>query len=269
MVIRARRGFLPLNLAELWAYRDLLVILAGRDVKLRYKQTAMGVAWVVLQPLAAALIFAVVFGRLASLPSDGSPYLLFVFAGLLPWNFVAGTVQRAGNSLVADSRLISKVYFPRLLIPLASTGAVLIDLLVNLVVMAGLMHWFRVPVTARLLALPLLLLLALVIAAGVSLWVAALNVRYRDFMYAVPFLTQIWLFASPIVYASTLVPDRFRVLYGLNPAVGLVEGFRWSLLGQSTVDASVLGMTIATALAALLSGALVFGQVERSFADAL
>lgn len=269
LVIRPRRGFSPLDLAEIWAYRDLLVLLAGRDVKLRYKQTALGVIWVVLQPLAAALIFAVIFGRFASLPSDGSPYLLFVFAGLLPWNFVAGTVQRAGNSLITDARLISKVYFPRLLIPLSSTGAVLIDFLVTLVVMAGLMTFFGAHPTPRLLALPLFLLLAMVIATGVSLWISALNVRYRDFMYAVPFLIQIWLYASPVVYATSLVPERYRALYGLNPAVGLVEGFRWSLLGHGALDTPMLAVTAATALAVLLGGAFVFRRVERSFADAL
>lgn len=269
LVIRPRRGFVPLDLAELWAYRDLLAILAARDVKLRYRQTALGVIWVVLQPLAAALIFAVVFGRFAGLPSDGSPYLLFAFAGLLPWNFVAGTVQRAGASLIGDARLISKVYFPRLLIPLSSMGAVLIDFLVTLVVMAVLMALHGVPFGVRLLALPLLVLLAVATATGVSLWISALNVRYRDFMYAVPFLLQVWLYASPVVYASTVVPERYRALYGLNPAVGLIEAFRWSLLGRSAIDGQMLAVTAASALVLLGSGAMVFRRVERSFADSL
>jgi len=269
LVICARRGLLPLHLREIWAYRDLLVILAGRDVKLRYKQTALGVMWVVLQPLAATLIFAVIFGRFASLPSEGSPYVLFVFAGLLPWNFVAGTIQRAGNSLIADSQLVSKVYFPRLLIPLSSTGAVLIDFMVTLMVMIALMAFYRIQPTAHLIALPLFLLLAVVIATGVSLWVSALNVRYRDFTYALPFLLQVWLYATPVAYASTLVPERFRALYGLNPAVGLTEGFRWALLGHATLTPSLLGVTVAASLASLLSGALAFRWVERSFADML
>jgi lipopolysaccharide transport system permease protein len=268
-VIRPRSGFAALDLAELWAYRDLLVLLAGRDVRLRYRQTALGIAWVILQPLLAALIFAAIFGRLAGMPSDGNPYLLFAFAGLLPWNFVSGTIQRSASSLIGESRLISKVYFPRLLIPFSSTGAVLIDFFVTLVVMAALLFAYGVRPTAQLLALPFLLLLAAAIASGIGLWVSALNVRYRDFMYAVPFLLQLWLYASPVAYSSSLVPERYRGLYRLNPAVGLIDGFRWSLLGRGALDWRALAVSVGVALVALISGAYVFRRVERGFADAL
>lgn len=268
-VIRPRTGFSALDLRELWAYRDLLLLLAGRDVRLRYRQTALGVVWVVLQPLAAALIFAAIFGRLAAMPSDGSPYLLFAFAGLLPWNLVSGTIQRASASLIGESRLISKVYFPRLLIPLSSTGAVLIDFAVTLAVMAALLAIYRVPLTSQLAALPLLLVLACALATGIGLWVSALNVRYRDFMYAVPFLVQLWLYASPIAYAESLVPLRYRPLFRLNPMVGVVDGFRWSLLGKPSADWSAVGIAAVASAVLLGSGAYVFRRVERGFADAL
>jgi lipopolysaccharide transport system permease protein len=269
VVIQPAHGWIALDLVELWKYRDLLWLLAGRDVKLRYKQTALGVAWVVLQPLVAALIFAVIFGRFGNLPSDGSPYILFVFTSLLPWNFFAGALQRAGNSLVNDSHLISKVYFPRLIIPLASTGAVLIDFLVSLAVLAVLMALYRVPLTWHVLALPFFLLLTAMLGIGVSLWLSALNVQYRDFMYALPFLIQVWMYASPVVYSARLVPERWRLLFSLNPAVGFIEGFRWSLLGASSLTPAMVLLTTGLGLLTLLGGAYVFRRIERSFADML
>jgi len=268
-VVQPTRGWSAINWRELWRYRDLLWILASRDVKLRYKQTALGVIWVVLQPLVAALIFAAIFGGFAKLPSDGSPYLLFVFSGLLPWNFFAGALQRAGNSLITDSRLISKVYFPRLLIPLASTGAVLIDFAVTLAVFAVLAVFYRVPPTWHLLALPFFLLLTILVAVGVSLWLSAFNVQYRDFMYALPFLIQIWMYASPVVYATSLVPERWRALFDLNPAVGFIEGFRWSLLGASSLTPDMVLTSLGFGLLVFISGAYVFRRVERGFADVL
>jgi lipopolysaccharide transport system permease protein len=269
VIIRPEAGWAALNLRELWHYRDLLLILAGRDVKLRYKQTALGVAWVVLQPLLAAVIFAVVFGQFGRLPSGETPYLLFVFVGLLPWNYLAGCLLRAGNSLITDSRLISKVYFPRLLIPLASSLAVWVDLLVTLGVLVVFMVIFRVPVTWRVLTLPGFLVLATLLAVGVSLWLSALNVKYRDFMYAVPFMVQVWMYASPVVYATSLVPPSLRLLFSLNPAVGLIEGFRWSLLGSSALTVPMVLVSLAAGLVAVISGALVFRRVERGFADVL
>lgn len=268
-VISARRGTFGVGLSELWAYRDLLLMLAMRDVRLRYKQTALGVVWVVLQPLAAALIFAAVFGRLAGVPTDGSPYVVFVFAGLLPWTLVSAVVQRAGNSLIADARLISKVYFPRLAIPLASTGAVLVDFLVSLAVMAVLLGVHDVAASPRLLAVPLFLLLGLMVGVGASLWVAALSVRYRDFTYAVPFLVQIWLFASPVVYASSLVQGRLGLLFSLNPLVGVIDGFRWALLGRADLDPASVALSAAVATALAATGALAFTRVERTLADEL
>ncbi|HKP54363.1 MAG TPA: ABC transporter permease [Chloroflexia bacterium] len=268
-MIQPARGWEGLNLRELWEYRDLLLILAGRDVKLRYKQTALGIIWVVLQPLAAALIFAVVFGNFARLPSDGMPYLLFVFCGLLVWNYFAGILQRAGTSLVADSRLISKVYFPRLLIPLSSAGAVLIDFAVTLMVFLIMMASYRVAPTWNLLSLPLFLLLATLAATGISFWLSALNVRYRDFMYTLPFLVQVWMFASPVVYAASIVPPEWQTFYSLNPAVGFIEGFRWALLGRSALSIEMVVSAAVVSLVAFVSGAFFFRRVEREFADVI
>lgn len=267
--IQASKGWSAINLRELWQYRDLLWMLAERDVRLRYKQTALGIVWVILQPLVAALIFAVIFGTFAKLPSDGTPYLLFVFSGLLVWNLFAGALQRAGNSLVVDAKLISKVYFPRMMIPLASVGAVLIDFGVALAVMAVLMIAYGIVPTWRLLSLPIFLLLDIGIATGVSLWFSALNVQYRDFMYALPFLIQVWMYATPVVYATSLVPERWRSLFSLNPLVGIIEGCRWALLGQSALTLEMGVISILGTLLILVSGAYVFRRVERGFADVL
>ncbi len=269
LVIRPRRGWAALDLGELWRYRDLLWLLALRDVKLRYKQTGLGILWVILQPAAAALIFAVVFGRFAGLPSDGMPYLLFAFAGVLPWNFLAGVLQRAGSSVVADSRLISKVYFPRLLIPLGAAGAVMLDLLVGGVILFAMMAVYGIPPTFRLLLLPALLVWMGTLSFGISLWVAALNVRYRDFAHALPFAIQVWMYASPVAWPASLVPERWRMAFDLNPATSLLTGFRWCLLGGP--PPSTFGVCASLVLAALglISGAYLFRRVERTFADLL
>jgi lipopolysaccharide transport system permease protein len=267
--IRPTSGWAALNLRELWSYRDLLLILAGRDVKLRYRQTALGVIWVVLQPLLAAAIFAIIFGLFARLPSDGTNYGLFVLCGLLPWNFIAGAVQRAGNSLVAEARLISKVYFPRLLIPLASTAAVLVDLAVTFVVLLIALIATGLLPDWRILTLPFFALLGLLLGAGVSFWLSALNVRYRDFTYVLPFLVQIWLYASPVVYASSLIPEQWRWLYSLNPAVGVIEGFRWALLGSTTLTLPMLLSSVLIGIGVFVGGAFFFRRVERSFADVI
>lgn len=253
---------------ELWEYRDVLVMLAVRDVKLRYKQTALGVAWVVLQPLVAGVIFAVIFGRFAGLPSDGQPYLLFVFAGLLAWHLFAGVLQRAGNSLVGEAKLITKVYFPRLLIPAAAAAAALVDYVVSLLVMAALLAWFGVAPGGELVLLPVATLLTLALAVGISLWVAALNVRYRDFMYAFPFLIQVWMYASPVVYGVGLIPERWRAVFALNPLVGLIEAHRWALLDGTGSLTWLAGSAVAAGVA-LASGAWFFRRVERDFADSL
>ena len=268
-IIRPTKGWAALNLRELWNYRDLLVILIGRDIKLRYKQTVLGIAWVVLQPLIAALIFAAIFGRLAKLPSDGAPYLLFVFCGLTAWNYFSQALQRAGNSLVSNAQLVSKIYFPRLLIPLAHTLAVLVDFVVMLLVLFVMMAIYHVAPGIRILALPVFLLLATLTATGVALWFSALGVKYRDFMYALPFLVQIWMYASPVVYPMSLIPARWQPWFALNPATGFIEGFRWSVLGVGTFDQRLLWITITVSILTFLSGTFFFRRVERSFADVI
>jgi lipopolysaccharide transport system permease protein len=268
-VIRPTKGWAALNLRELWNYRDLLVILIGRDIKLRYKQTALGLAWVVLQPLLAALIFAAIFGRLAKLPSDGAPYLLFVFCGLTAWTYFSQAVQRAGNSLVINAPLVSKIYFPRLLIPLAHTLAVLVDFAVMLLVLFVFMAAYHVAPSIRILALPGFLLLATLTATGVALWFSALSVKYRDFLYALPFLIQVWMYVSPVVYPTSLIPSRWQLWFALNPATGFIEGFRWSVLGVGACDQRLLLITIAVSFVTFLSGIFFFRRVERSFADVI
>ncbi|MEO5580612.1 MAG: ABC transporter permease [Gemmatimonadaceae bacterium] len=267
VVIEPTSGWSALNLRELWTYRDLLFILAGRDIKLRYKQTGLGVTWVVLQPLVAALIFTIMFGRFAKLPSDGHPYIVFVFSGIVAWNYFAAVLQRAGNSLITDSRLITKVYFPRLAIPLASTFSAMIDLVVALGVLGVIMLLYEVPPTWRLLTLPLFTALAAVTATGVSLWLSALNVRYRDFAHAMPFVIQVWMFASPVAYATTIVPEQWRVVYSVNPAVAIVEGFRWAVLGSSSITLSMVMLAAAFSMLVFTGGAFFFRRVERGFAD--
>jgi len=269
VVIEPTRGWSAINLRELWTYRDLLMILAGRDVKLRYKQTGLGVTWVVLQPLVAALIFSLMFGRFAKLPSDGQPYLLFVFSGLVVWNYFAAVLQRAGNSLITDQRLITKVYFPRLAIPLASTFSALIDLMVALVVLAIFMAIYRVVPTWRLFTLPFFIALAALTATGVSLWLSALNVKYRDFAHAMPFILQVWMFASPVAYAAALVPEKWRLLYSINPAVTFVEGARWAILGHSSLTVSMVVLTSVLGVVVFIGGAFFFRRTERGFADAV
>ncbi|MBC8549043.1 MAG: ABC transporter permease [Candidatus Brocadiales bacterium] len=269
IVIRPRRGWLGLNLRELWAYRDLLLILAGRDVKVRYKQTFLGVTWVILQPLVTAIIFTVVFGGFAQLPSDGFPYILFVFSGLLPWNLFSASISRAGGSLVGNANLISKVYFPRLLVPLASIGAILIDFAVSFLVLVILMIAYKVDISWRILALPPFLLLALLTAIGVSLWLSALSVYYRDFMFAIPFLIQAWTYASPVAYAMSIVPEKWRWLVSLNPAVGFIEGFRWALLGSNSLTLDMVLISTASCLVFFFSGLYIFRYMERGFADVI
>ncbi|HUQ18257.1 MAG TPA: ABC transporter permease [Gemmatimonadaceae bacterium] len=267
VVIEPTRGWAAIDIRELWTYRDLLMILAARDVKLRYKQTALGVAWVVIQPLVAALIFTVMFGRFAKLPSNGQPYVVFVFAAVAVWNYFAAVLQRAGNSLITDSRLITKVYFPRLAIPLGSTFSALIDLAVALAVLAVLMGIYGIAPTWRVVTLPLWVALAALTATGVSLWLSALNVRYRDFVHAMPFLLQVWMLASPVAYGTAIVPERWRLLYGLNPAVAFLEGTRWAVLGTSSITPGMVIVAVAFGAVVFTGGAFFFRRVERSFAD--
>lgn len=267
--IERSRGWSALNLRELWAYRDLFGILAMRDVKLRYKQTFLGVLWVIIQPLLTSGIFAVIFGALADLPSDGQPYFLFAFAGMLPWTLFAQSLQRAGSSLVNSREMISKVYFPRIMLPIASSAAVLVDFFVALVVLSILLLVYRQPLQINLLALPLLILLNLAISIGVSLWISAFSVYYRDFVYALPFLIQAWMYASPIPYSISIIPESWRLVYALNPMVGVIMGFRWVLLGDPNFNWAYLGLSLAIGLLIFAGGAMVFRRVERSFADVI
>jgi lipopolysaccharide transport system permease protein len=268
-VIRPPTRWAAFDMAELWAYRDLLVILTERNLKLRYKQTALGVTWVILQPLIAALIFAVIFGVFAQLPTDGSPYLLFAFAGTIAWNLVSNAVNRAGNSLVGDSNLISKVFFPRMIIPMSAIAAVVVDFLIGLAVMGVLLLLYQQPLTPALLALPLFILLALVLSLGMSLLISALNVYYRDFMYILPFALQVWMYASPVAYSASIVPEALQPIYALNPMVGVILGFRWALLGEIAFPALALLFSVVGSVALLVIGALVFQRVQQSFADVI
>jgi len=266
LVMVPSKRWVALDLRSLWTFRDLLYFLTLRDVKIRYKQTALGVAWAVLQPLLTMLIFTLFFGRVAKIPSNGHPYALFAFAGLLPWTFFANAITNSGNSLVNNAALISKVYFPRLIMPSAAVLAGLVDLAVSLVLMFGLAAFYGVGMSLNILALPALILLTTLLALAVSLFFAALNVKYRDVRYALPFLVQLAMFATPIIYPISMVPQRWRWALLLNPMAGLVEGFRVSLLGGQ-FDLPGLELAGAITIILLALGAYYFRSVERSFAD--
>jgi lipopolysaccharide transport system permease protein len=265
--IRPSRGWVSVNLREIWQYRELLYFLVWRDIKVRYKQTALGAAWAIIQPFFTMVVFSIFFGRLAGIPSDGVPYPVFAFAALVPWTFFANGLSQSANSLVIDQNLIKKVYFPRLAIPTATVLAGTVDFVLAFLVLLGMMLYFGITPTANVVWLPPLLLLALVTSLGVGLWFAALNVQYRDVRYIVPFLVQFWLFATPIAYPSSLLEEPWRTLYGINPMVGVVEGFRWALLGTETAPGPMIAVSAAAAVAILVGGALYFRRMEKTFAD--
>ncbi len=265
--ITPSKGWRPVNLREMWAYRELLYFLVWRDVSVRYKQTFLGGAWAIIQPFSAMVLFSLFFGRLAKMPSDGIPYPIFSYTALVPWTFFAGGLSAAANSIVSNSNLVTKVYFPRLVIPLASVLGGLVDFGLAFTVLLGMMLAYAIHPTLNLVWLPLLLLLAFATALGVGLWLAVLNVRFRDVRYVLPFLMQIWLFATPIVYPSSLLPAQWRAFYGLNPIAGVVEGFRWALLGTGTRPGATLIVSAATVLLILVSGTFYFRRMERTFAD--
>jgi lipopolysaccharide transport system permease protein len=271
IVIEPTRGLAALQLKALWEYRELLGFLVWRDVKVRYKQTALGIAWIILQPVISMFVFTGIFGFLLQAPSNGVPYPIFLYAGLLPWNYFAGSLTRASQSLVGSSHLITKVYFPRMIIPISAVVGVLVDFAVSSVVLGLLMLVYRIPLTINVIWLPFFLLLAMVTALGFGLWLAALNVRYRDVNYLVPFLVQIWMYLTPVVYSITLIPERFRWLLALNPMTGVVEGFRWALLSGSMTETAAPGplfwVSVAISLIVLISGAFFFRNTERTFAD--
>lgn len=265
--IQPASGWVSLRLEELWQYRELVYFLTWRDIKVRYKQTLLGGLWAILQPLFTMLVFSLFFGRLAKIPSDGIPYPLFAFAALVPWTFFANGLNQSSQSLVAGSNLIKKVYFPRLAIPIATIFSGLVDFLVSFVVLLVMMVFYGTVPTANIIWLPFLVLLALATCLGVGLWLSALNVHFRDVRYVVPFLVQFWLFSTPIAYPSTLLPEPWRTVYGLNPMVGVVEGFRWSLLGTDTAPGPIIAASSVAALILLVSGALYFRRMETTFAD--
>ena len=265
--IQPTRGWVALRLGEVVAYRELLFFLVWRDLKVRYKQTILGVAWAVLQPLLTMLVFTLFFGRLARVPSDGVPYSLFAYTALVPWTFFATGLTMASNSLVGSAHLITKVYFPRLTIPLATVLAGLVDFALAFPLLFGLMWYHGVVPTANVIWLPAFIVLALATALGVGLWLSALNVEFRDVRHVVPFLTQLWMFATPIAYPSSLLPEQWRTLYALNPMVGVVEGFRWALLGTETRPGPMIVVSAIAAFALLVGGAFFFRRMERTFAD--
>jgi len=266
-VIEPSRGWVSLRLRALWRSRELLYFLIWRDVKVRYKQTLLGAAWAILQPLLTMVVFSIFFGKLARMPSDGVPYPLFAYVALVPWTFFANGLILSSGSLVSNQTLLRKVYFPRLVIPISAVASGLIDFGIAFVVLLGLAARYGVTPTSHMLWLPALVLLALVTALGVGLWFSALNVLYRDIQYVVPFLVQVWLYATPIVYPSSLVPERWRTLYALNPMVGVVEGFRWALLGTGTAPGPMILVSATAALALMIGGLFFFRRMEKSFSD--
>ena len=265
--IQPSKGWVSLKLNELWQYRELLYFLIWRDVKVRYKQTALGAAWAIIQPFMTMVVFSLFFGKLGKLSSDGLPYPLFSFTALVPWTFFAHGMGHASQSLVTSSNLIKKVYFPRLAIPISSVLSGTVDFVLAFAVLLIMMAYYGVFPSLNILFLPLFFLLALVTSLGVGLWLSAMNVQFRDVRYVVPFVVQFWLFATPIAYSSRLLSEPWRTLYGINPMVGVVEGFRWSLLRTSTAPGPIIAVSSVAALALLVSGAFYFRRMERKFAD--
>lgn len=267
IVIRASQGWAPLQLKELWEHRELLYFLTWRDVKVRYKQTVLGAAWAVLQPLTTMVVFTIFLGGFAKIPSDGIPYPLFTFCALLPWQLFATAMAEAGNSVVGSQNLITKVYFPRLVIPIAPVLAALVDFAIAFLILTVMMFYYGIRLTKAALVLPVLVLFAVCVALSVGLWLSALNVKYRDVRYTIPFLTQIWMFATPVAYPASLVPDKWKALYGVNPMVGVIEVFRWALLGSPPASLPMLGASVIVVVLMLIGGLYYFKRMEREFAD--
>lgn len=266
--IEPSKGWVSLRLRELWEYRELLYFLVWRDVKVRYKQTVLGAAWAIIQPFFTMVVFSVFFGNLAGIPSDGIPYPVFSYTALVPWTFFASGLSQASNSLVGGARLIKKVYFPRLAMPIATVLSGIVDFVLAFIVLIGMMLVYGIVPTVNTLWLPIFLLLALVTSLGTGLWLSAMNVQFRDVRYAVPFITQFWMFATPIAYPSSLIENSLlRTLYGINPMAGVVEGFRWALLATDTPPGPIVIVSSLAALALLVSGAFYFRRMEKTFAD--
>ena len=266
-LIRPSSGWRSFDLKEVWAYRELLGMLAWRDVSIRYKQSVAGIGWAIIQPLMTMVIFTIIFGKFAKLPSDGLPYPVFAYCALLPWNYFAQSLSGSSDSLVGSSYLITKVYFPRLILPLSKVSSGLIDFGVAFIILFGMMAWYRISPTAGILLLPVFMLVAMLTALGVGLWFTALNVKYRDVRFIVPFIAQFWMFASPVAYSTSLVPEKWRWLYGLNPMAGVIESFRWALLGKSAPDFRMMLVSFAAVCAVLITGLFYFKKMEKTFAD--
>jgi homopolymeric O-antigen transport system permease protein len=267
IIIKPSSGWVPVRPRDLWEYRELLYFLIWRDVKIRYKQTVLGVLWAIIQPLLTMLVFSVFFGRLAQMPSDGIPYPIFAFSALVPWTLFAYGINQASNSVVGGAHLIKKVYFPRLILPVAAVLSGVIDFVLALVVLIGMMLSYGITPSAKMLVVVPLLALVLVTSLSVALWLSALNVEFRDVRYIIPFLTQVWLFATPIAYPSSLLSEPWRTLYAINPMVGVVEGFRWALLGAGTAPGPMVIVSSVIAVVLVVGGAFYFRRMERSFAD--
>jgi len=265
--IQASRGWGSLRLGELWEFRELVYFLTWRDIKVRYKQTVLGAAWAIIQPFLTMVVFSLFFGKLAKVPSDGIPYPIFAYAALVPWMFFANGLSQSSNSLVQSANLIKKVYFPRLAIPISSVISGAVDFVLAFAVLLGMMLYFNIGPTSNVIFLPALVVLAFVTSLGVGLWLCTLNVQFRDVRYVVPFLTQFWMFCTPIAYPSSLLPEPWRTVYGINPMVGVVEGFRWALLGTETAPGAIIGVSSLAALGLLVSGAYFFRRMEKTFAD--
>ncbi len=268
-VIEPSRGWTALQLHSLWTYRELLFFLIWRDVKVRYKQTLLGAAWAVLQPVLTMVVFSVFFGKLANIPSDGVPYPVFTYTALLPWQLFSHALTESGNSLVTNQELVTKVYFPRLVMPLAAVLAGLVDFGISFFVLLGLMYFYGIVPTLAVLALPLLVVFACMTALAVGLWLSALNAKYRDVRYTITFLSQFWLFATPIAYPVSLIPEEWRILYGLNPMVGVVEGFRWALLGKSEALNLSMLVSVLVVILLLVGGLFYFKRMEKTMADVI
>jgi lipopolysaccharide transport system permease protein len=265
--IEARRGWLALDLGELWAYRDLVYFFVWRDIKVRYKQTVIGAAWAILQPVLTMLVFSLFFGKLAKIPSQGLPYPIFYYTALLPWNYFATAMQGATNIVVENQRVITKIYFPRVVLPISSVLSGLVDFAISFGVFLVLMAWYHMVPTRAVIWLPAFLLLAVLTALGVGLWLSALNALYRDVRYVVPFLVQFWLFASPVAYPSSLVPAKWRWLYGLNPMAGVIEGFRWALTGHGDPPSMLLAASSGAVVLLVVSGLVYYHAMEGTIAD--
>ena len=268
IIIKPPSGWSALDLHDLWIYRELIFFMTWRDLKVRYKQTLLGASWAVLKPFLNMVVFTIFFGGLAKVPSEGVPYPIFSFAALLPWELFSNALSISSRSLVQNRHMITKIYFPRVILPLSSTLSGVVDFLIAFVILLAMMAFYRIQPTLNMLTLPLFLLLAIVAALGVGLWLSALNVLYRDIGYITPFLTQFWLFITPIVYPTSMIPEQWRVLYALNPMTGVVEGFRWAILGtQQGAPGLTLYISIAVSVVLLISGMYYFKRMERHFSD--